>query len=182
MRLINVSTLELQEFVGEPSDCSFPRYAILSHAWGPEEVKLQGMSDLKRTGRKAGFRKIEQCCKIARSDGLQWAWVGICCNDKTSSAKLSEAMNGMFQWSITKLYRGWTLQELIGPFNFVFCAESTWLGVTGLNILALWKIGPVVLHWRQTDSLRSPLALFLTPTAVFKHISQTAQSPGNNQA
>jgi hypothetical protein len=74
-----------------------PRYAILSHTWGPEEVTFE---DLKKGNRvtKAGFDKIRFCGEQARHDGLQYFWVDTCCIDKSSSAELTEAINSMFRW------------------------------------------------------------------------------------
>jgi hypothetical protein len=37
MRLLNVRSLELEEFVGEVN-AGIPEYAILSHTWDKEEV------------------------------------------------------------------------------------------------------------------------------------------------
>jgi hypothetical protein len=37
MRLINTKTGCLEEFIGD----DIPRYAILSHTWGKEEISLQ---------------------------------------------------------------------------------------------------------------------------------------------
>jgi len=39
MRLINTGTLELQDFTLK----AIPRYAILSHTWGEDEVTFQGV-------------------------------------------------------------------------------------------------------------------------------------------
>ena len=36
MRLLNTSTLELQEFNSDET----PKYAILSHTWGPKEEEV----------------------------------------------------------------------------------------------------------------------------------------------
>lgn len=88
MRLINTETLELKTFF----DSQVPDYAILSHTWGDEEVDLQAFS--RGDGRRsAGWKKIDDCCKLARRDEYAWAWVDTCCIDKTSSAELSEAIN-----------------------------------------------------------------------------------------
>jgi len=74
-----------------------PKYAILSHRWGAEEVTYNDL--LKGTGKsKAGYRKIRFCGEQARRDGLQYFWVDTCCIDKSSSAELSEAINSMFRW------------------------------------------------------------------------------------
>ena len=40
-----------------------------------------------------GFDKIEGTCKPAAKEGFRYAWVDICCIDKTRSAELSEAIN-----------------------------------------------------------------------------------------
>jgi hypothetical protein len=148
MRLLHTQTLTLHKF---PPD-RIPLYAILSHTWGKdeEEVKLQ---DLETPGvaRKAGYAKIEGCCRQAREDKLEYVWVDTCCIDKTSSAELSEAINSMFRWyknaKVCYVYladvpsssdpkdlvsfkssrwftRGWTLQELIAPGNIVFYTKE----------------------------------------------------------
>lgn len=115
MRLLNISTLELEEF-GTPG----PAYAILSHTWGKDEVSLQdlhapGMSNLHKQGleelrilEKHGllypleaqkfdsYFKIRNHCAVASRDGFNWVWVDTCCIDKTSSAELSEAINSMY--------------------------------------------------------------------------------------
>jgi hypothetical protein len=74
-----------------------PRYAILSHTWGPEEVTFKDMKKGNGTT-KAGFDKIRFCGEQARYDGLQYFWVDTCCIDKSSSAELAEAINSMFRW------------------------------------------------------------------------------------
>ncbi|KAH8590594.1 heterokaryon incompatibility protein-domain-containing protein, partial [Bisporella sp. PMI_857] len=148
MRLLHTQTLTLHKF---PPD-RIPPYAILSHTWGKDEdeVKLQ---DLETPGvtRKAGYAKIEGCCRQAREDKLEYAWVDTCCIDKTSSVELSEAINSMFRWyknaNVCYAYladvlsssdpndlvsfksskwftRGWTLQELIAPRNIVFYTKE----------------------------------------------------------
>jgi len=71
MRLINTSTLKLHEFL---NDRNIPAYAILSHTWAEEECTLQDM-DKPNVNSKAGYSKIENCCRQAIKDGLEWAWV-----------------------------------------------------------------------------------------------------------
>jgi hypothetical protein len=68
MRLVNVHTLVISEFYGD----QIPRYAILSHLWGEEEVTLQDMKEGKAASLK-GYEKIIACCKQARFDGLPYA-------------------------------------------------------------------------------------------------------------
>ncbi|KUI73616.1 Vegetative incompatibility protein HET-E-1 [Cytospora mali] len=147
MRLINVHDYSMKEFYGH----DIPAYAVLSHTWGDDEVLLSDMKSRKQyeAYAKEGFAKIEFCCKQAKLDGWDWAWVDTCCIDKTSSAELSEAINSMFTWysraMICYAYlvdvvrtgdkdetlfslvgqsrwfkRGWTLQELIAPIEVEF--------------------------------------------------------------
>lgn len=146
MRLINSSTLELEEFYGD----AIPPYAILSHRWLDDEVSLQDLQSDRATS-KAGYAKIEQCCAQALRDGLTHAWVDTCCIDKTSSAELTEAINSMYAWyrdaDVCYAYlsdvtasalspddtsfdesvwftRGWTLQELLAPSSVLFYNAS----------------------------------------------------------
>lgn len=144
MRLLNCHTFELHEFYSNP-----PKYSILSHTWGPDEVLLQDINNGTAPG-KAGYKKIKGCCAQALEDGLDYVWIDTCCIDKTNSAELQEAINSMFAWykgsEICYAYlsdvsnsktrdksdfgrnlrasrwftRGWTLQELIAPSDLVF--------------------------------------------------------------
>lgn len=145
MRLLNIKTLELESFFEK----DVPRYAILSHRWGPEELTYEDMragpSDAAR--RKQGFAKVQGFCDRVcdPASGLEcdYIWVDTCCIDKTSSAELSETINSMFKWygnavvcfaflddvtadgkkPLSKslwFTRGWTLQELIAPVEVIF--------------------------------------------------------------
>jgi hypothetical protein len=147
MRLINCETLELEQFFGS----DIPRYAILSHTWGNDEVTFADLPlHQASTTTKSGYRKIRHTCEQALQDGLHYAWVDTCCIDKTSSAELSEAINSMYAWygdsnvcyaileDICKdnfpadfgtsrwFTRGWTLQELIAP-DVVFFYDQNWV-------------------------------------------------------
>ena len=76
-----------------------PRYAILSHTWGPdtEEVTFRDLVD--GTGEdKTGYEKIRFCAAQARRDGLRYFWVDTCCIDKSNNNELSRAINSMFRW------------------------------------------------------------------------------------
>jgi hypothetical protein len=96
MRLLEVSNngqINLREF---PHD-KLPRYAILSHTWGDEEVTFRDLID--GTGRnKIGYQKIEFCRDQAIRDGLQYFWIDTCCIDKSSSTELQTSINYMFRW------------------------------------------------------------------------------------
>lgn len=43
-----------------------------------------------------GFRKISKAAEVAHSRKHAFVWVDTCCNDKSSSAELTEAMNSMY--------------------------------------------------------------------------------------
>lgn len=80
-------------------DDIIPRYAILSHTWGPkfEEVTYKELIDGGGTS-KVGYEKIRFCGEQARRDGIRYFWVDTCCIDKTNNTELSEAINSMFRW------------------------------------------------------------------------------------
>ncbi|KGQ07306.1 Vegetative incompatibility protein HET-E-1 [Beauveria bassiana D1-5] len=147
MRLLNTSTLEVEEYFGS----AIPEYAILSHRWLDDEVSFQDLQS-GHAASKAGYAKIRECCVQAVRDGLAFAWVDTCCIDKTSSAELNEAINSMYAWyrDAALCYaflsdvpatvsdddagafdrsawftRGWTLQELLAPAHVVFY-DSAW--------------------------------------------------------
>ncbi|KAL2118323.1 hypothetical protein VTJ04DRAFT_7983 [Mycothermus thermophilus] len=96
MRLVNVHTLELEEFI----EGSIPCYAILSHTWGNEELLFTDMTNLKRSRKTkpTGFAKFKGLCAHAKMQGLDYVWIDTCCIDKSSSAELSEAINSMYKW------------------------------------------------------------------------------------
>jgi hypothetical protein len=76
---------------------NIPRYAILSHTWGAEEVTFRDMID--GIGKdKTGYTKIRFCGEQARRDGLQYFWVDTCCIDKLNNTELVEVINSMFRW------------------------------------------------------------------------------------
>ncbi|KAH7082073.1 hypothetical protein FB567DRAFT_581517 [Paraphoma chrysanthemicola] len=76
-----------------------PRYAILSHTWGPykEEVSFRDLRNgLGKSTR--GYEKIRFCAERAAKDGLQWFWIDTCCIDQSKSQDLQTAVNSMFRW------------------------------------------------------------------------------------
>ncbi|KAK3313008.1 heterokaryon incompatibility protein-domain-containing protein [Apodospora peruviana] len=150
MRLINVATLKLEEFL----DGSIPPYAILSHTWGVGELSYRDFVDGKHKD-KEGYVKIKGACQLtANWYKYNYVWIDTCCIDKSSSAELSEAINSMFQWyrsanvcfaylsdvqrgdkpteeksqfrSSRWFTRGWTLQELLAPERVDFY-NASWL-------------------------------------------------------
>ncbi|KAI9146880.1 Vegetative incompatibility protein [Paramyrothecium foliicola] len=74
-----------------------PKYAILSHTWGDEEVLFENIID-GVGAQKVGYKKIEFCGRQAASDGLSYFWVDTCCINKSDGSELSEAINSMFRW------------------------------------------------------------------------------------
>ncbi len=85
--------MQLEEYY----DDYVPKYAILSHTWGEEEVSYQALSkpDSKKL---AGYEKIARCCSLAAAGGFQYVRIDTGCIDKASSADLSEAINSMYRW------------------------------------------------------------------------------------
>ncbi|KAI4908655.1 hypothetical protein J4E90_008387 [Alternaria incomplexa] len=86
-----------------------PRYAILSHTWGEQEVtfddlrSLDSMKDIEANNeaiakKKEGWDKIRFCAQRAKHDELKYFWVDTCCIDKANNTELSEAINSMFRW------------------------------------------------------------------------------------
>ncbi|KAK4208667.1 heterokaryon incompatibility protein-domain-containing protein [Rhypophila decipiens] len=145
MRLVNVESLRLELFYGDPTE----PYAVLSHTWGKEdeELSFQNMQHLEAqdTARRA---KLDGTCAQARKDGFKYVWIDTCCIDKTNAVELSEAITSMFRWykksrmcytilsdigegqtdRISKsrwFTRGWTLQELLASPRMTFF-DSTW--------------------------------------------------------
>ncbi|KAK0732137.1 heterokaryon incompatibility protein-domain-containing protein [Lasiosphaeris hirsuta] len=164
MRLINVSTLGIEEFYGS----SVPEYAILSHTWADVEASFQEWTKRLtrlRKMKRPGFSKVLAACKQARRDGLAYLWADTVCIDKSSSSELSEAINSMYGWyeraAICYVYlsdvpdhprdkidtldlvrksrwfkRGWTLQELLAPAHIVFYSRE-WSPLGTKNALAV---------------------------------------------
>jgi thermostable 8-oxoguanine DNA glycosylase len=95
MRLLNTISFELEEFF----DSNTPRYAILSHTWGNEEISFFEMQNQDEAIRqKAGFKKILNFCSLAKRHGFIYGWADTCCTDKRNSAELSEAINSMYRY------------------------------------------------------------------------------------
>lgn len=139
MRLLHVQTYQLKTF----SEKHRPRYAILSHTWGKDEVLFEdvcykGFSYWKD---KEGALKICQCCRVAWKNGYKYVWIDTCCINRNDYDELSWSIKSMFKWygeadvcyahledaiagqgmdRCKWFTRGWTLQELIAPKNMIF--------------------------------------------------------------
>lgn len=95
MRLLNAKTSRLEVY----HDHGFrPRYAILSHTWGDEEVTFQDVEAASPPTHMLGYKKVVETCQRALEQGLDYVWVDTCCIDKTNSTELSIAINSMYQW------------------------------------------------------------------------------------
>ncbi|PMD65672.1 HET-domain-containing protein, partial [Hyaloscypha bicolor E] len=84
---------ELEEYFGS----QIPKYAILSHCWGVEEVEFQHINGSEWHG-MCGATKIQYASSQCKKEGLRYIWIDTCCIDKSSSAELSEAINSMYGW------------------------------------------------------------------------------------
>jgi hypothetical protein len=146
MRLLDSTTLEFREFIGE----QIPPYAILSHTWREKELSFQDMQS--RCAHKKEYDKVKHFCETAAAHGFGYVWMDTCCIDKSSSSELSEAINSMYRWyqeaEVCYVYlsdvpsgtdscgldpkfagsrwftRGWTLQELIAPSSVIFLGSD----------------------------------------------------------
>ncbi|KZZ90271.1 Ankyrin repeat-containing domain protein [Moelleriella libera RCEF 2490] len=105
MRLLARSASGGFQLTDDLRDEQVPRYAILSHTWGSEEVSFQDLTN--HTGEnKRGYDKIRFCADQAAIDKISYFWVHTCCIDKRSHTELSEAIISMFRWyqNATKCY------------------------------------------------------------------------------
>jgi hypothetical protein len=79
MRLLHTKKLCFEEFF----DSKVPQDAILSHRWEDGEVSFQDFEEGKKKD-GAGYRKILNCCTLAKSQAYNWVWMDTCCIDKKS--------------------------------------------------------------------------------------------------
>ena len=95
MRLLkynNNGDFSLTEFF----ESDIPKYTILSHRWGAEEVTFKDLID--GTGKsKAGYGKIQFCGEQTKYNSLQYFWVDTCYINKSNSTELAEALNSIFR-------------------------------------------------------------------------------------
>ena len=99
MRLLNAHTHILSEF----NETNTPRYAILSHTWGDDEILFQDAASLPRLrstdiSTRAGYLKVWSFMHCAQAAGFEWVWIDTLCIDKSNSAELSETINSMYRW------------------------------------------------------------------------------------
>ncbi|KAI1327456.1 heterokaryon incompatibility protein-domain-containing protein [Xylariaceae sp. FL0255] len=145
MRLLNVETLKLETFQSSRYSSDVPKYAILSHTWGENEILFCHIESLNKSQLEnmKSYSKVRSSCFQARMDGFTHIWIDSCCIERSSSAELSEAINSMWAWyresAVCYVFladvkkgdeqalcksrwfsRGWTLQELIAPESVRF--------------------------------------------------------------
>lgn len=78
MRLIRTSNLLLKEFFGS----QIPKYAILSHTWGDNEIVFQDWKARDNCTNHLYNFKLEGAITQARQDGHEWIWIDTICIDK----------------------------------------------------------------------------------------------------
>jgi hypothetical protein len=71
MWLLHATTHRLKEF---PDSAKLPRYAILSHRWGEQEVSFTQLHELGLDS-KPGYLKIKSFADCAKRNGIEWVWV-----------------------------------------------------------------------------------------------------------
>ena len=88
MRLLNVHSLQLQEF----TDGNIPEYCILSHRWGEDEVSFKEFRKHSKCDGE-GYRKIYGFCEFVKrmpvhweqfpemifdTTNMDWVWIDTC--------------------------------------------------------------------------------------------------------
>ncbi|KAM7211323.1 hypothetical protein V8F06_013301 [Rhypophila decipiens] len=138
MRLLNVDTLQLTA----PQDAKYaPRYAILSHTWGDEEVTFQDLQTPAARSMK-GFRKILACFQSFQkliNSMFNWYFCAAVCyaffeDVPPRSQHFPEAEFRGARW----FTRGWCLQELLAPESVEFYSAN-WT-----DIGTKWSLQPLI--------------------------------------
>jgi hypothetical protein len=136
MRLINTRTLKLELFYSY----DLPKYAVLSHTWGAEEVTFTQLMDGSGPD-QVGFGKVTAVCQLALENHLEYVWIDTCCIDRSSGSELNKSITSMYDWfedaEVCYAYlahvetdydirrspwftRSWTLLELLAPQKVEF--------------------------------------------------------------
>jgi len=98
-----------------------PRYAILSHTWGPDTDEVTYRDLIDGAGKdKVGYKKIQFCAEQAKRDGLEHFWVDTCCIDKSDPVEMQRSINSMFRWyqNATRCY------VWLADFSAISCEEG----------------------------------------------------------
>ncbi|KAI3316594.1 hypothetical protein HD806DRAFT_517226 [Xylariaceae sp. AK1471] len=159
MRLLNISSVQLEKVPDSELDTEKYQYAILSHGSGFEEVEAS-YKDMVSVNPdfNDGFNKLRKFCEVALKAGFQYAWIEPCCVNKESSVEQNETFNSMYLWySRSKICiaylddvdgsqntwedsewfnSAWTLQALIASKDVAFF-DRNWIAVgTKRDLLA----------------------------------------------
>ncbi|KAK9780544.1 putative Heterokaryon incompatibility protein-domain-containing protein [Seiridium cardinale] len=161
MHLLNTRTPKLETFLGRGK----PKYAILSHTWGNDEVLYEDVrnSPVSVWSKKAGGSKVQRSAGTALKNDLYYIWVDTCCIDKSSSAELSEAINSMYLWyrrsSVCYAY----LSDVLIRDEAILFPNSRWFarGLTLQELIAPLKVDFYDREWRPIGS-RADLASRIT--------------------
>jgi len=187
MRLINTSNFDFEEFFGD----KVPKYTILSHTWGEDELSFHDWRDSSLRAQRVktkGYVKIQEACRVA-AKSTNYLWIDTVCINKESSAELSEAINSMFAWyqnsavciawlddfvcdftdpkswgrlqGVRWFTRGWTLQELLAPREVEFF-DASWQHFGTKTTLAIHLSVVTGIH---VDYLSEPESIFRAPVA-----------------
>ena len=157
MRLINVNTLDIESFLGQAEQ----PYVILSHRWGPDEVKFEDYASYKTQikeqmskpqggGPTTGISKIAGACLQSRKLKLRYLWIDTCCIDKRSTSEESESINSMFSWYKEARICLAHLKDIVKGSNKSF-SDSEWFtrGWTLQELLAPKDITFFDRDWNQ---------------------------------
>ncbi|KAK5657411.1 hypothetical protein OQA88_2981 [Cercophora sp. LCS_1] len=99
MRLLKCADGNELSFTDNLPPDKIPRYAILSHTWGPDGDEVTYRDVMDGIGKdKVGYKKIRFCAEQARCDGLDHFWVDTCCIDKSDPIEVQRSINSMFRW------------------------------------------------------------------------------------
>jgi hypothetical protein len=180
----------------EKFGAQIPKYAILSHTWGDDEVTYEhvrgptaferklysndsgttyeNIRDQNVRERKA-YSKVVGAMRQAASDGHEYIWIDTCCIDKSSSAELSEAINSMYAWYQKAEVCYAFLNDVAGPdaadFEVNF-KSSRWFtrGWTLQELLAPEQVvffgRPLTGPWIMLGDRTSLCGLISTSTAI----------------
>lgn len=99
MRLINIHTLRLEEFL--PG--KIPRYVILSHTWGDEEPTLQEWMNQQATTKQGGAKILQLIQVIKKGRGAQPSRCKLPMSEPKHSSLLTEHCSGQ---AISRLCMG----------------------------------------------------------------------------
>lgn len=173
MRLINTSTLQIEAF----NKNDVPKYAIVSHTWGREEVTWAEMASDSPVPRshikhKEGYRKVKAACDMALSQHFEWIWIDTCCINKSSTAELSEALNSMWRWykDCRTCYAYLEDVEGLSDLNSGTFSKSRWFtrGWTLKELLAPSQVIFLSRNWKYLGAKSNMCEILSQTTGIHK--------------